>query len=453
MSNNFSFINNGKELVASKEVLSTISIFELFIFGGLAKNPKGKSITFKVMNPSTMENEITEYAVGDMCDPNWIRSGGKVKSPLASTYRTINAVNAVLMYRKVRGSVLPEGWLDALEQGGYWDKAGTVPTLRWWLTFWGHAPKVYTPECNWFSQESPEMVNEKFNDFKGKRFNESTVLEYWWLPASAPFGEYFTAVATAVNKENDSVILYDTLEVKWGTDRVWFPSFRKEGRYRYTWKSWEGDSYNWVRGNGEGDIEALGNVLFWWSIHETPLAEVSAMLNRDATNLVAPSRMYGHPSPLNKASDRCTVGHLKLRLANPGKGCMPSLPEVLNDDSAYAAAEAAKFAFEEGLPVLFQHQLENIRVGLAAAGLGKSTVQMIMDVTTPEGATVKAKVRLSLGQFLVDKATKLFNRDSLEFRVTPGLEVDIEYLTEEDKNESETLLEEFSSFAASLLLM
>ena len=177
------------------------------------------------------------------------------------------------------------------------------------------------------------------------------------------------------------------------------------------------------------------------------------MLNRDATNLVAPSRMYGHPSPLNKASDRCTVGHLKLRLANPGKGCMPSLPEVLNDDSAYAAAEAAKFAFEEGLPVLFQHQLENLRVGLAAAGLGKSTIQMIMDVQTPEGATVKAKVRLSLGQFLVDKATKLFNRDSLEFRVTPGLEVDIEYLNDEDKNESEALLEEFSSFAASLLLM
>ena len=446
------FINNGKELFASKEVLSTISIFELFIFGGLSKNPKGKSIVFKTTNASTLENEVKEYSVGDMCDPEWIRSGGKVKSPLASTYRTINAVNAVLMYRKVRGSVLPDGWFDAFQQGGYWDKAGTVPAFCAWLTYWGHPIKDYTPECNWFSEEAPEFVNEKFNDHKGKRFNESAVLEHWWLPADAPFGEYFDAVATAKNKENESVILYDTLEVKWGADRVWFPSFRKEGRYRYTWKSWEGDSYNWVRGNGEGDIEALGNVLFWWSIHETPLAGVSAMLNREATNLVAPSRMYGHPSPLNKASDRCTVGHIKLRLATPGKSCMPSLPEVFNDESAYAAAEAAKFAFEEGLPVLFQHQLENLRVGLAAAGLGKSTIQLIMDVQTPEGKVVKAKVRMSLGQFLVDKATKLFNRDSLEFRVTPGLEVEIEYLNPEDQEESDKLVEEFSSLGAFLLL-
>ena len=85
------------------------------------------------------------------------------------------------------------------------------------------------------------------------------------------------------------------------------------------------------------------------------------------------------------------------------------LPDMLSDCDSFAPIRAAEFAYQDGLPVLYQHQLENVRVGEIAAACGKSTVNV----------TVKCKdgmlktIQVATGQFLVDKATKLFNRDSL----------------------------------------
>ena len=254
-------------------------------------------------------------------------------------------------------------------------------------------------------------------------------------------------MATSTNKETGSFTLYDTLEVLWEEERVFFPGFLREGRFRYTVKSHSGDKYFWVKGDGQGDLEALGNVMFWWVLEEAPLAYISSLINRDSTNLVAPNRVYGNPSPLNHAPDRDTVGHLMVRTGTPRTEGDPSVIEFFNDTSPYAAAEAAKFAFQEGLPVLFQHQLESLRVGLAAAGLGKSTFEMVLPAWDPQkGSMALAKVRLSSGQFMVDKSAKLFNRDSLEFRCPPLLEAQMEVSAKGTE-----LLEEFHQMVDELL--
>lgn len=437
------FISSKKELAEVKDVLGTITVFEMFIFGGLGKNPKGDAIKSRSYNVSTLSWDEEVYPIDGFCHPDWIKKNGKPQSPLGGLWSVINAVNAVLMMRATHGSVLPEGWVEAFKQGGYFTKDGsTVPAFKSWLIFWGHKEtKRYSPAGNWFCETDPErLLSDQDENFEGKRVKESDLLDYWWLPASAPFAEFFQQVATVKNKDNGALTLYDTVEVQWTPERVYFPGFRREGRFRYTWKSWEGDSYNWVK----GDSECLGNVLFWWTIGEVPLRDISRLLNRDSTSLVSPNRVYGQPSPLNRASDRDTVGHIKLRLGNPGK-TGPCLPEVFNDESPYAAAEAARFAFEEGLPVLFQHQLESLRVGEVAAGLGKSTIKMLLPVLK-DGVEKLTKVRFSLGQFLVDKATKLFNRDSLELRCQPIVHADLNAdLTAEEHEQGDALMKELDS--------
>jgi len=437
------FISNQKDLAQKSEILSTITVFEMFIFGGLAKNPKGEDIKSRKYNVQTLSWEEDVYPIDGYCNPDWIKKNGKPEKPLAGVWAVINAINAVTMFRFNHGSVLPEGWVDAFKQGGYFTKNGTtLPAFKSWLLYWGHREtKQYTSTGNWFCETDPEWVlSDEEEDFKGKRIKESYLLDYWWLPSTATFDAFFQAAATVKNKDNNSVTLYDTVEVCWTPERVYFPGFRREGRFRYTWKSWEGESYNWV----SGDAEMLGNVLFWWSIMEVPLRDISRLLNRDSTSLVAPNRVYGQPSPLNRASDRDTVGHLKLRLSNPGKSG-PCLPEVYNDESPYAAAEAARFAFEEGLPVLFQHQLESLRVGKVAAGLGKSTIKLLLPVFK-DGVKKTAKVGFSVGPFLVDKVTKLFNRDSLELRCQPIVEADLNAdLTDKEHEQGDALMEEFDS--------
>jgi hypothetical protein len=57
-----------------------------------------------------------------------------------------------------------------------------------------------------------------------------------------------------------------------------------------------------------------------------------------------------------------------------------------------------------------------------------------------------AKVGFSLGQFLVDKSTKLFNRDSLELRCQPIVEADLNAdLTDEENKVGDDLMNEFDS--------
>lgn len=433
------FLNNQKELFENRHMLADISLFEMFIFGGLLRNPYGKDVESKKYVPGKGW-DVKSFPLSGNCSPDWIKSSGETNSPLSDALRVISAVNAILLMRFVLGTVLPPGWLEAFQAGGYFD--GCVPAFETWLLYWGHK-KSEDPEKTkvWFSEAEPP------EDFSGVIIGEDELLQHWWLPASTPFGEFFRAVATAVNTETGSMTLYNTLEVLWEEGRVFFPGYRREGRFRYTVKSEKGTTYSWIKGEGQGDLECLGNVLFWWVLEEAPLSYISSLLNRDSTNLVAPNRVYGNPSPLNKASDRDTVGHLMVRTGCPRNEGDPTVIEFFNDTSPYAAAEAAKFAFQEGLPVLFQHQLESLRVGLAAAGLGKSTFEMVLPALDPQtGSPTISRVRLSSGQFMVDKSAKLFNRDSLEFRCPPLLEVDMQV-----PEEGAQLMESFNQMVDELL--
>lgn len=438
--------DRGWELL--KEVIGSISLWELWFFGGIKKEKEEPLSYTRYWYDENINqfSEVIELAPDSLCSTDWVDADMQsLEGALEdmSFYTVVRAVNAALMFRlcKGHGNILDEDFLADIKQGGYWDWS-TPRQVRLMLDFWGHynAPESLRGNEPWFSEEKlPE-------GYEGKQWFESDVLDMLWLPAHAPYESFLRAHATDSN-DKEGLLLYDTLWVKYSEELVYFPGFTREGRFRYTWKGegFKGGEHRYVMGDGH----MLGNVLFWWCIGEPPLKHISALLNKDATNLVAPNRVYGHPSPLNKASDRCTVGHLTLSLEGGGKGC-PFYLEVDNDNDAYAAAAAAKYAFAEGLPVLFQHQMESIRVGKAAAGLGKSTIIMVLPVQGSDGSIKIVKVRLSLGQIAVDKIAKLFNRDSLEFRCQPIVDA-IRSTSDEQMKQEDSLVDMFDMLTSQAL--
>jgi hypothetical protein len=119
------------------------------------------------------------------------------------------------------------------------------------------------------------------------------------------------------------------------------------------------------------------------------------------------------------------------------------IPLVLTDTDAYAAVTAARLAYDHNLPVLYQHQLESARVGEIAAACGKSTIQLVVKLRSGK----LRRIKLSLGQFLTDKATKLFNRDSLLGRC-PAI---VEVVRKDDQPTNDGGFEEWQRKAAELL--
>lgn len=426
-------------------VISSMSIWELWFFGVIQK-PKNKPLSYQqsscVGSKVTFEKlslDPSGFAQSDWVNVKMKQLGGPLKK--ANFYAVARAVNAALMFRECKGvdTIISTEFMAALKQGGYWDSTTPIQ-VKMMLDFWGHKiSDVADSAPNWFSENEPPK------GWEGKFWLETDILDMLWLPEAAPYLDFLKAHATQTNDEH--ILLYDTLWVKYTNEHIFFPSSNREGRFRYTWKGEGplGGETRWVK----GDSHMLGNVLFWWCISEPSEKWISALINKEATNLVAPNRVYGHPSPLNKASDRYTVGHLTLRL--DGGGNYPICLEVDNDEGAYAAADAAKYAFEEGLPVLFQHQLESLRVGKAASGLGKSSIKMILPIKGPDGSMKQVKVRLSLGQIAVDRSTKLFNRDSLEFRCQPIVEAHRADISDEQVKEESSLVDSFDSFANDLL--
>ena len=427
-------------------VISSMSIWDLWFFGVIQK-PKNKPLSYQqsscVGSKVTFEKlslDPSGFAQSDWVNVKMKQLGGPLKK--ANFYAVARAVNAALMFRECKGvdTIVSTEFMAALKQGGYWDSTTPIQ-VKMMLDFWGHKiSDVADSALNWFSENEPPK------GWEGKFWLETDILDMLWLPEAAPYQDFLKAHATQTNDEGH-ILLYDTLWVKYTDEHVSFPSSNREGRFRYTWKGEGplGGETRWVK----GDSHMLGNVLFWWCISEPSEKWISALINKEATNLVAPNRVYGHPSPLNKASDRCTVGHLTLRL--DGGGNYPICLEVDNDEGAYAAADAAKYAFEEGLPVLFQHQLESLRVGKAASGLGKSSIKMILPIKGPDGSMKQVKVRLSLGQIAVDKSTKLFNRDSLEFRCQPIIEAHRTDISDEQVKAETSLVDDFDSFTSDLL--
>lgn len=323
----------------------------------------------------------------------------------------IAKLNFLLLLKEEKGSVIPKEWIDALSGPLplYWS-ANQMVTPSWLLRVakvFGHdilVPPQGKPDPKgvWMGDKTPNLGEGQH--WTGPVLTTQEAMEHYWLQ-EANFGAYLLALATEVKEEN-TLLLYDTLWVQWKNEGVYLPGIRRENRNFYTLRI--GATHHWV----DCPHTLWGNQLIRWAVNGASSGAISKAVNRDATELVAPARLYGDPSPLNKSQDLNTVGHLEMGLPSwgihyLGNGSM--LPDMLTDCDAFAPIRAAEFAYENGLPVLYQHQLETVRVGEIAAACGKSTIDITVQLKNGELRTVQ----MAIGQFLVDKATKLFNRDSL----------------------------------------
>lgn len=323
----------------------------------------------------------------------------------------ISKLNFLLMLKEEKGSVLPKEWIQALTSGLplYWSISRDI-TPVWLLRLakaFGHSvlvPPTEKPDPKgvWLGDKTPFLG--KGVEWEGPILNSEDGMKHFYLQ-EADFGGYLKSIATEI-KEKNTLLLYDTLWVQWTTEGVFLPGVRRENRNFYTLRI--GGTHHWVN----CPHSLWGNQLVNWAVNGASAGSISKAVNRDATELVAPCRLYGDPSPLNKSQDKNTVGHLEMGLPHWGvtyTGTASMLPNFLSDCDAFAPIKAAEFAYEDGLPVLYQHQLDTVRVGEIAAACGKSTVTLVVQLTNGK----LRKVQLAIGQFLVDKATKLFNRDSL----------------------------------------
>jgi hypothetical protein len=323
----------------------------------------------------------------------------------------ISKLNFLLMLKEEKGSVLPQSWIDALTGGLplFWSaNQGITPT--WLLRIakaLGHDVTVAPtgkpdPTGVWLGDKTPFLGEGA--KWVGPILTSQEGMEHSYLQ-EADFGGYLLSIATEIKEEN-TLLLYDTLWVQWKQEGVFLPGIRRENRNFYTLRM--GSVHHWV----DCPHSLWGNQLVRWAVNGAPTGAISKAVNRDATELVAPSRVYGDPSPLNRSQDKNTVGHLEMGLPfwgvyYMGKGSM--LPDMLSDCDSFAPIRAAEFAYEAGMPVLYQHQLETVRIGEIAAACGKSTINVTVKL---ENGLLRT-VQVAIGQFLIDKATKLFNRDSL----------------------------------------
>ena len=352
---------------------------------------------------------------------SWLKFAPEASLPLAPEIAPIGLdlllarLNWLLMVREEKGSILPPDMLDDLQQTVVWWDASdenTPPLLKRILHYFGHNMMGLAPDWKTTGREVPAFCNTTpfLGDpelrWKGRVWTPTDLLQWWWLQEQ-DFGGYLSAIASKEGDEPNKLLLYNTLWVEWDEDGVKFPDKLRESRNYYTVRLGKACPA-WV----DQPHVLWGNQLAWWSMSGASLGTVGKAVNRDATELVAPARVYGDPSPLNKSQDLNTVGHLALHLTKVyplGRGTDPMIPMVLTDTDAFAAVIGAELAYQHHLPVLYQHQLESVRVGEIAAACGKSTITLVVKLRSGK----LRRVQLSLGQFLTDKATKLFNRDSL----------------------------------------
>lgn len=356
-------------------------------------------------------------------------------------------LNFIKLMRQ-KGGILPPEMVKDLKSKTCWFDASdenTPQLIKRLLEIFGHktlrAPdwKVTGIDVPAFAYKTPYLEKPKAK-WEGEHWSPADLLEWWWLQ-DCDFGGYLAACATETGSSPNELLLYGTLWVTWAMDGIEFPTQRREARNYYTVRIPGGDTH-WI----DDKHALLGNQLMWWCMNATSLGSVSKALNRDATELVAPARVYGDPSPLNKSQDVNTIGHLALDLAKVypmerSNRCM--LPVIYTDDDAFAPVIGAEFAYEAGLPVLYQHQLESARVGEVAAACGKSTFCLV--VTLANGQL--RKLTVSLQQYLADKRTKTLNRDSLLGRCPALLKV----IRKESQKKDEATANHFTALANSLL--
>jgi hypothetical protein len=370
-----------------------------------------------------------------------------------SPYRMVAGLNYINYLKSTKGSILPPDFEEALV-----NKTLKITTesnkLAKYIACWypGYSPDSEVDPSELEESSAPCLCEDKSllpQSYEGKVYHSQIFADWWALPSDAPFYNMLIACSTGWDKEKSAFQLNNHTWVNWNSEEsiVTLVNKQRISRSIYT-----------VRGVEDFFVEdpmmLWGNFLIQFAMNGGSEDYLSLLINRDCTDLLTPSVVYGDISPLNHAVNHDTVGHLKVQFNKPSDdGCTVGF-DFRNDKEAYTAAEAADIAMQRGMPVLFQHQLEKVRIGKGAQALGKSTIKVYVKLdkdTFLEGSQYSAgslvPVDLILGQDEVDKAAKLFNRDALCVRVTPGVKV----IFPEGFATNEHLANELESFAASLL--
>lgn len=447
--NNFDFISLNQPAAdraqAIFNVLRNSTLLDLFIVGML---PQATQLS-KWKWDQKIEDGEKGYPKGYILTPGLLKHTPKAKLSFGvkleglTEAQVVAKLNYLQLLKAEKGSVLPQSWIEALSGPLplYWsaDTRNTSPYLLRLAKAFGRSvtvcPDKPDREGIWLGNKTPYLGDD--NSWKGPVLSEAELMPHFWLQ-EANFTGYLECITT--QKEDDKILLYDTLWVEWKESGVVLPGIRRENRDYYTLRV--GGDHHWI-----DDPHVLwGNQLVWWSVNGTSPGAISKAVNRDSTQLVAPARLYGDPSPLNKAQDKGTVGHLALELppvAALFTGMVSMLPDIWSDTDCHAPVIAAEFAYEAGLPVLYQHQLETTRIGTIAAACGKSTINIVVQLANGKLRQLKC----SIGQFLSDKATKIFNRDSLLGRV-PAL---VTIIRKDDQPVDNAGMDAFTNLASKLL--
>lgn len=381
----------------------------------------------------------------------------KLKRPI-SPYRMVCGFNYINYLKSTRGSLLPPDFEAALESRTLRvttqaSKLGKY--IACWYPGYSQQSLKEVDPSSLEKQDFPVLCDDLKKlplSYKGKAWTSSDLAEWWTLPSGSPFQDMLLACATGYDKANLAFQVNNHTWINWNEKDSIVTLLNKEriSRSIYTVAGMEGFFI-------EDPMMLWGNFLVQFIMNGGSEDFLSLLINRDATDLLTPSVVYGDVSPLNHSVNHDTVGNLSLILNSPNSGEYVTCGFYLrNDKEAYAPVIAAQIAMDRGLPVLFQHQLEKVRVGKGAQALGKSTIQVYVKLdkdTVLEGKQHPAGslvlVDLILGQDEVDKAAKLFNRDALCVRVTPGVRTIFPegFLTEEGND----IAKEMEDFANSLL--
>ena len=381
----------------------------------------------------------------------------KLKRPI-SPYRMVCGLNFINYLKATKGSLLPPEFESALESRTL--KVTTKASkLGKYIACWypGYSQQSLTEidPSSLEEQDFPVLCDDLQRlplSYKGKAWTSSDLAEWWTLPSGSPFQDMLLACATGYDKAKLAFQVNNHTWINWNEKDSIITLLNKEriSRSIYTVAGMESFFI-------EDPMMLWGNFLVQFIMNGGSEDFLSLLINRDATDLLTPSVVYGDVSPLNHGVNHDTVGNLTLVLNSPNGGEYTTCGFYFrNDKEAFAPVIAAQMAMDRGLPVLFQHQLEKVRVGKGAQALGKSTIKVYVKLekdTVLEGKQHPAgslvAVDLILGQDEVDKAAKLFNRDALCVRVSPGVRTIFPegFLTSEGND----IAKEMEDFAASLL--
>lgn len=273
------------------------------------------------------------------------------------------------------------------------------------------APKKYEGQKNIFARELFPSQQEAAKAADAKMWGLADLYELLKLPEEATPLMISVLSNRAKHKKSDRCFLTSWgEEVLFGEDgNVSFPSQRRLARTRYTLSVEDLTVFH------SNPSHLWSWMLIGWTIRELSDQEWRFLINRDATPLLAPSRVYGDPSPLNRQLDHNNVGHLMMVTSGYWKEGHCTWGTIWKDNDIQAVSKALPYVWAEMDATIIQHQANNLRVGSAAAALGKSTVLWL----TPKNELIT----ISISDFQVDKLKKLYNRDSLRTRCAPLVEV------------------------------